>query len=78
MCKVNRSKKDDEIIGIKPKKVEKGIHVTFDNNKGEFTGLPTLWRELLEMPLNTSKNEVSLETLDPCLGPMKPTQKILF
>ncbi len=78
MCKINKSKKDDDIIEVKPKKVVKGIHVTFDNSKGEFTGLPTEWRELLEMPLNSSKNEVSIDTLDPALGPMMPTQRILF
>jgi hypothetical protein len=53
---------------VKLKKVEKGIHVTYDNNKGLFSGLPTIWRELLEMPLETSKNEISLEQIDPSIG----------
>lgn len=75
VCKVNRlSDKDSNgIIVGKPKEVQKMISVKFDTEKGQYSGLPTLWRELLDMPLAVSRQEVDTEDWDDSIAPKKPT-----
>ena len=62
MCKVNRMNRetDDgpEVQIGKPIDFKKVLNVQHDNKTGQYSGLPQIWRELLEMPLNNSTKEV--------------------
>jgi hypothetical protein len=59
--------------------MEKKISVTFDMNKGQYSGLPTIWRELMEMPLSVSTMEVDTENwADGTIAPVMPSQRNLF
>jgi hypothetical protein len=48
------------------------LSVRFDNDTGTFSGLPILWRELLDMPLDVSKDEVNTTGWDETIAPIKP------
>ena len=37
-----------------------------------------MWRELLEMPLEVSKDEVETKHWDPSVGAIKPSKRILY
>jgi hypothetical protein len=37
-----------------------------------------MWRELLEMPLAVSKDEVETSTWDESIGPAKPTHRLMY
>jgi hypothetical protein len=51
--KMNRQETDDGGLNLgKPKAFEKVINVKHDNKTGKYQGLPTVWRELLDMPLS--------------------------
>lgn len=59
VCKVNRDNREgggagEDIVASKPKDFKKVINVSHDNKSGTYSGLPTLWRELLEMPTTSS------------------------
>lgn len=68
---------DDLVIG-KPTQVEKKLAVQFDSQKGQYMGLPTVWRELLDMPLGVSKDEVETSNWDTSIGPAKPTHRLMY
>lgn len=80
VCKINRTtnKDGDDLIVGKPQKVEKMVSVKYDTDKGQYSGLPTLWRELLDMPLSASSKEIDAEKWEQSVGGVKPTQRILF
>jgi len=50
--KMNRENGDEELKVGKPTDFKKVINVTHDDKTGTYQGLPTIWRELLEMPLS--------------------------
>lgn len=77
---INKESNNDKnmIIVGKPASVQKVLHVSFDADKGLYSGLPTIWRELLEMPLDVSRNEVDSEKLDSELTGIKPNNRIKF
>ena len=88
VCKINQERRTEDkptnnsedtqyVIG-KPENVQKQLSVKFDSEKGQYSGLPTMWRELLEMPLGVSKDEVQTKDWDPSLGALMPSKKILF
>ncbi len=55
------------------------ISVRYDNDTREYKGLPTVWRELLDMPLENSKEELKITNeWDPTIAPVKPTYRILL
>jgi hypothetical protein len=58
--------------------VEKKLSVKFDMEKGQYIGLPTLWRELLDMPLSVSKDEVETSDWDAVVGASMPTRRVMF
>jgi len=62
----------------KPKKVEKVINVNHDAKSGQYSGLPMIWRELLDLPLSHSKNEVNTDKLKDAdvVAPALPTKRI--
>eukprot|EP00347_Sterkiella_histriomuscorum_P014808 403359448 len=80
VCKINRTtnKDGDDLLIGKPDSVQKMISVKYDTDKGQYSGLPTLWRELLDMPLSASMREVDTDKWDQSIAPVKPTQRILF
>ncbi len=51
----------------KPLNVETKLSVKFDNETNEYTGLPGVWKELLDMPLASSGGE-GLSQSDYTLG----------
>jgi hypothetical protein len=80
VCKVNRDNREgggagEDIIASKPKDFKKVINVSHDNKSGTYSGLPMLWRELLEMPLASSKNEVDTKDLDASIAPVAPNKR---
>jgi hypothetical protein len=58
--------------------VEKKLSVRFDMEKGQYIGLPTLWRELLDMPLSVSKDEVETSDWDTVVSASMPTRRVMF
>jgi hypothetical protein len=54
------------------------LSIRFDNETGTFSGLPILWRELLDMPLEQSKDEINTEDWDDSIAPLKPPAKVLY
>jgi hypothetical protein len=54
------------------------LSVRFDNDTGTFSGLPILWRELLDMPSEVSKDEVNTSDWDFMVAPIKPSPTLLF
>ncbi|CDW79030.1 serine threonine protein kinase [Stylonychia lemnae] len=77
VCKVNRTtnKDGDDLIVGKPNSVQKMISVKYDTDKGQYSGLPTVWRELLDMPLTVSRQEVDTEQWDKTIAPVMPTKR---
>lgn len=79
-CKLSKTSRESDvgadIIVGKPKKVEKVISVGHDAKSGQYSGLPTLWRELLDMPLSHSKNEVNTSKMDAVVAPALPNKRI--
>src|SRR5882757_8306623 len=64
VCKVNRMNREGQAdegpevkIG-KPIEFKKVLNVQHDNKTGTYSGLPQIWRELLDMPLSHSTKEV--------------------
>jgi hypothetical protein len=51
---MNRENGGDDSMDIgdvgKPRSSKKIIHVIHDNKTGTYSGLPLIWRQLLEMP----------------------------
>jgi hypothetical protein len=47
-----------------PINFKKVVAVNFNNKSNFYTGLPTHWRELLEMPLDASRSELDMSILD--------------
>lgn len=83
VCKVNINNREgssqgEEIIASKPKDFKKVINVSHDNKTGTYSGLPTVWRELLEMPLSSSKNEMDTRDLDATIAPVQPSKRMLY
>ena len=79
VCKINKSNDGGgELLVGKPQAVQKMISVKYDNDAGLFSGLPTVWRELLEMPLTVSKEEVITDDWDPTIAPVRPNQRMIF
>ena len=74
---MNRKETDDGMLNVgKPKEFKKMITVKHDNKTGTYEGLPTIWRELLEMPLSQSKAEFdSSKYNDPSFVPVAPSKK---
>lgn len=74
VCKVNRMNRetDDgpEVILGKPKDFKKVLNVQHDNKTGTYSGLPQIWRELLDMPLTISTKEVDTSAWDPSIAPV--------
>lgn len=62
----------------KPEHVKKMISVKFDQTKGQYMGLPTMWRELLEMPLDVSKQEIKTDDWDENVAPAMPSTYHLY
>ena len=54
------------------------INVTHDSKTGTYSGLPTLWRDLLDMPMSKSKNEVDTSSFDSSVAPAAPSKRILY
>jgi hypothetical protein len=81
VCKVNRSNRQGEVgeleIG-KPKDFKKVLNVQHDNKTGEYTGLPQIWRELLDMPLSHSKQEIDTSKWDPSIAPVQPNKRQMY
>jgi len=81
-CKLSKVSRESDVgaefIVGKPKKVEKVISVGHDASSGHYSGLPTLWRELLDMPLTQSKNEKNTSNLDAIAAPVIPNKRIQF
>ena len=82
VCKVNRMNRESDqgpqVVMGKPKKFEKVISVDHDNKTGTFSGLPTIWRDLLELPLSNSKNEINTSNLDASIAPVQPSKRIQY
>lgn len=82
VCKVNRMNREqnDGPLNLgKPKNFAKVINVKHDNKTGTYEGLPTIWRELLEMPLSQSVHEFDTSQLkDPSIAPVAPSKKQLY
>lgn len=81
-CKVNSSKDEDGTKNDEPKLKVKGfqkmINVTHDSKTGTYSGLPTLWRDLLDMPISKSKNEVDTSNFDSSVAPAAVSKRILY
>ncbi len=54
------------------------IAVQHDNKNDVYSGLPTMWRDLLEMPMQKSKNEVDTSRFDSSVAPVAPSKKQLY
>ena len=67
-----------EILVGKVKDFKKVINVSHDNKTGTYSGLPQIWRELLEMPLTSSKNEVDTSKFDPSIAPVQPNKRQMY
>lgn len=82
VCKLNRMNKEGDaganVIASKPKHFEKVINVQHDNATGTYNGLPTLWRQLLEMPSSMSQNEVDTSKYDPSVAPKEPSKRQMY
>jgi FYVE zinc finger/P21-Rho-binding domain len=75
VCKLNRLNREtgddgSEAIVSKPTDFKKVINVSHDNKTGTYSGLPQLWRELLDMPLSHSKNEIDTSQMDATIAPV--------
>ena len=74
VCKVNKMNRETDEIGElvigKPKDFQKVIGVKHDNKTGLYTGLPMIWRDLLDMPLDYSTKEVNTADWDPSIAPV--------
>ena len=81
-CKANSSNDDTNGTSDEPKLKVKGfqkmINVTHDSKTGTYSGLPTLWRDLLDMPVSKSKNEVDTSGFDSSVAPAQPSKRILY
>ena len=71
---------DDEGFDFgKPKMAEKKLSVKFDAAKGQYEGLPKMWREILEMPSEVSKDELEdTSDWDISIAPTMPSKRLLF
>ncbi len=83
VCRINRENRlldslNEKIIVGRPQSVQRMISVRFDNDTGTYSGLPILWRQLLDMPLNASKDEINTSDWDQTIAPIKPPQKVMF
>lgn len=83
VCKVNqmnRQETDDGMLNVgKPKAFKKVINVKHDNKTGTYQGLPTIWRELLDMPLSQSQQEFDTSQLnDTSIAPVAPSKKKMY
>lgn len=72
VCKVNRMNReaDDALTISKPTDFKKVLGVQHDNKTGQYSGLPQIWRELLEMPSQYSVKEVDTSQWDPSIAPV--------
>lgn len=87
VCKLNRMNRENdegaeggiESLNVgKPKDFKKVLNVQHDNKTGTYTGLPQIWRELLEMPLTRSTKEIDTSDWDPSIAPVQPSKKIMY
>ena len=79
VCKSNKNSRDQGDAGVlvsKPKKFEKGITVGHDAQSGKYSGLPSMWREYLELELTQSTNEVDTSTMDSSIAPSQVSKRI--
>jgi hypothetical protein len=77
---MNRQETDDGMLNVgKPKAFKKVINVKHDNKTGTYQGLPTIWRELLDMPLSQSQQEFDTSQLnDTSIAPVAPSKKKMY
>lgn len=62
----------------KVKGFQKVINVKHDSKNDVYRGLPTVWRDLLEMPPQRSKDEVDTSNYDSSVAPAAPSKKQLY
>lgn len=83
-CNVNKMAREGETNGGEEMKIgkvkgfQKMITVKHDSKTDTYSGLPTMWRDLLEMPLGKSKNEIDTSSFDSSVAPVAPSKKQLY
>ncbi len=81
-CNVNKMAREggdkDEVKISKVKGFQKMIAVSHDSKNDVYSGLPTLWRDLLEMPLQKSKNEIDTSRFDSSVAPVAPSKRQMY
>ena len=83
-CNVNKMAREGANTGAEEMKIskvkgfQKMITIKHDSKTDTYSGLPVMWRDLLEMPVGKSKNEIDTSSFDSSVAPVAPSKKQLY